>query len=250
MGVASKYLSVGSVVPWAKAGVGAVATQANVNYSFGPRGIELLQSKNASDALDSLISHDDQPDIRQLAVVDKNGNVAAHTGKKCMDFAGHITGDGFSVQGNILAGRGVIEAMASEMERKSPIIEKVVRTLEAAQSRGGDRRGKQSAAILICTLGKPFEPYSDKLIDLRVEDSIEPLKELRRLRALWEATFLDQEMLRIADHEDEIRKALSKTGYSTLKEWAGNNNFDDRVTDDSIGEKVLSVLISGTRKEW
>ncbi len=250
VGVASKFLSVGSVVPWSKAGVGAVATQAFVNYSFGPEGLELLKDKSAHDTLKALLSRDDQPEVRQLAIVDRNGNAAAHTGKKCLDFAGHIVGDGFSVQGNILAGREVVEAMASEMEKGGDITERVIRALEAGEAKGGDRRGKQSVAILITTTGKPFQEHSDRLIELRVEDSLDPIKELRRLRLLWEATFLDQEMINISGHLTEIEEALRKAGYSSLKEWAGNNNFDDKVTKDRIGEKVLEVLLKRTRSRW
>ncbi len=250
VGVASKFLSVGSVVPWAKAGIGAVATQAYVNYSFGPDGLKLLRDKDAETTLNALIAADKEPEVRQVAIVDRKGDVAAHTGEKCLDYAGHITGDGFSVQGNILAGSKVVEGMAKEMERGGPIIERVIRTLDAAESNGGDRRGKQSAAILIATSGKPFEPFSDRLIDLRVDDSVEPLKEIRRLRDLWEATFFEQEMVKISDHRDKILTALKKSGYSSLSEWAGNNNFDDRVTQDEVGDKVLKVLLSETRRKW
>lgn len=250
VGVASKFLSVGSVVPWAKAGVGAVATQSFSNYSYGPRGLELLEEKDAKSTLETLISSDSKKEWRQAAVVDRNGNVAAHTGKECMDFAGHIKGDGFSVQGNILAGESVINAMAAEMEKDTPILERILRTLEAADSKGGDRRGRQSSAILIATSGKPFEEFSDRLVDLRVDDSTEPIREIRRMALLWEATFLDQEMVNISDHEDEISAAIKKSGYKSLHEWADNNNFSDRISYGKVGSKVLEALIAGARDEW
>lgn len=250
VGVASKFISVGSVVPWAKAGHGAVATQSFSNYSYGPHGLELLRDKDASTVLNLLTSDDPLRETRQAAVVDRNGNVAAHTGSKCMDFAGHITGDGFSVQGNILAGSEVIEAMAKEMEKGGPVLERILRTLEAGDSKGGDRRGRQSAAILIATEGKPFEEFSDRWVDLRVDDSIEPFKEMRKLSLLWEATFFDQEMVSIKDHEAEINPALKKAGYSSLREWADNNNFTDKVTELKIGDKVLEALVTGARSEW
>lgn len=250
VGVASKFISVGSVVPWAKAGVGAVATQSFSNYSYGPRGLEMLESRDAKSTLEALVSQDEKKEWRQAAIVDRNGNVAAHTGKECMDFAGHIMGDGFSVQGNILAGEKVIEAMAGEMEKDTPILEKILRTLEAGDSQGGDRRGRQSAAILIATEGKPFEEFSDRFVDLRVDDSLEPFKEMRRMALLWEATFFDQEMVNISDYEDEIASAIRKSGYKTVKEWADNNNFTDKIAYGKIGSKVLEALISGARDQW
>ncbi len=250
VGVASKFLSVGSVVPWAMAGRGAVATQSFSNYSYGPRGLEMLKERDARSTLDALLSSDDKRETRQAAVVDRYGNVAAHTGTECMDFAGHIIGEGFSVQGNILAGEEVIKAMAREMEKGTPILERVLRTLEAADANGGDRRGRQSSAILIATEGKPFEEFSDKYVDLRVDDSLEPIKEIRRMALLWEATFFDQEMVDIAEHKDDITGAVKESGYSTLREWADMNNFTDKVIDGKIGKKTLEALLSRARDEW
>lgn len=250
VGVASKFLAVGSVVPWAKAGVGAVATQAYVNYSYGPGGMELLKSHDAKATLDSLTSSDSLKERRQAAIVDRKGNVAAFTGSGCHDYAGHVMGDGFSVQGNILAGEEVIEAMAREMERNGPILERVLRALEAADAKGGDRRGKQSAAVLIATEGTGFEEHSDIYIDLRVDDSTEPIEELIRMSRLWEATFFDQEMVEIGPHRDEIDIALKKAGYSSLQEWGANNNFTSKITEDRIAVRVLDVLLSGARKSW
>lgn len=250
VGVASKFISVGSVVPWAKAGVGAIATQAYANYSYGPNGLELLKEKSADEVLRALISGDDGRESRQLAIVDSKGNVSAHTGKECMDFAGHITGDGYSVQGNILAGREVIESMAKEMDRGGEVIDRVIRALEAADSRGGDRRGRQSAAILITTLGEPAEMHSDMLVDLRVDDSEEPIREIRRMSLLWEATFFDQDMIDISDNKAEIDAAISRTRYGSVEEWAANNNFSDRVKDGKIGSRVLKALVSGSRGSW
>lgn len=250
VGVASKFISVGSVVPWAKAGVGAVATQSFTNYSYGPRGLELLADKDAGKVVDLLTSPDDKKDIRQLGVVDSKGNAAAHTGSKCLDFAGHIIGENFTVQGNILAGSEVVEAMAKEMERDGPILDRIIRTLEAGDSKGGDRRGRQSAAILIATEGKPFEEYSDRLVDIRIDDSVDPFGELRRTAALWEATFYDQEMLNVDDYREEIDNAIRGTQYKSLREWADNNNFSDKFVDGKIGEKTLDVLLKEVRKEW
>lgn len=250
VGVASKFIAVGSVVPWAKAGTGAVATQSFTNYSYGPEGLKLLKDKDASTVLEILTSADPIRETRQAAVVDKDGNVAAFTGKQCMNYAGHITGDSFSVQGNILVGEEVLEAMAREMERGGPILERVIRTLESGDAKGGDRRGRQSAAILIATAKTPFEEFSDRYVDLRIDDSLEPLKEIRRISLLWEATFLEQDMVEIEQYREQVDAALRGSGYGTLMEWARNNNFDDKVTEDKIGEKVLEALIKNARDKW
>lgn len=242
VGVASKFLAVGSAVPFAQYGVGAVATQAWSNLSYGPNGLELLKTKNAEDTVRALTSADDLRERRQLGIVDSKGNAFAFTGKKCLDFAGHIVGDGFTVQGNILAGRSVIEAMAKEMEGRLPFTERILRALEAAQSKGGDRRGKQSAAILIVS-EQGYEEFTSKYVDIRIDDSKEPLRELRRVMFLWEATFFKEEMVPIKDHLTEIQSALKRLGYETLSAWAGDNNFEEKCTEDKIGEKTLRVLL-------
>ncbi|GGM74713.1 hypothetical protein GCM10007108_10850 [Thermogymnomonas acidicola] len=187
--VASRFLSVGSVVPWARAGRGAVATQAFANYTYGPRALKLLGTMGAAETLRLLLSSDPDRERRQVALVDWKGDVAVHTGSQCMEYAGHMTGRNFSVQGNILAGESVLKAMMEAMERQGPLEERLVSALEAAEASGGDRRGRQSAALLIVSLTREFEPGSSKFMDIRVEDSMEPVKELARLRDLWLDTF-------------------------------------------------------------
>lgn len=250
VGVASKFLSVGSVVPWAEEGTGAIATQAYANYTYGPRGLQLLASRTAQEVVNLLTSADEGRDSRQLGIVDSKGRAAAFTGSKCMDFAGHIVGDGYTVQGNILAGRDVIESMAREMESGAPIAERVIRALEAADSNGGDKRGRQGAAILIASSSHEFEEGSGIMMNLRVDDHEDPIGELRRMSLLWDATFFEQDMVSIADHQEEITEALNQSGYDSLKNWAGNNNFGDSVTETEIGEKVLQALVKGARKQW
>jgi len=185
MGVAvqSHWFSVGTAVSWAEAGAGAVATQSFVNKSFGIRGLNLLRAGlTAQQALDSLLSDDEGRDVRQVAIIDIKGNVATHTGKSCIDYAGHIKGNNFSVQSNMMLTNKVPSAMAGAFEKNKnkPLAERMLLALEAAQSVGGDIRGKQSAAIIVVpaqSQGKPWE----RTVDLRVDDSPEPIRELHRL---------------------------------------------------------------------
>jgi uncharacterized Ntn-hydrolase superfamily protein len=184
--VASKYLAVGSAVPFAKANVGAVATQANVNVAHGPNGLELLaKGMSAEDALNSLIDADKGGSRRQLALIDVKGKVAAHTGKDCQAFAGHKTGENYSCQGNILAGEAVINDMAKAFEEsKGPLAWRMMAALEAAEKAGGDKRGKQSAAILVVRDKAGPNGTNDRFIDLRVDDHKEPIPELARILSL------------------------------------------------------------------
>ena len=183
VGVQSHWFSVGTAVPWAEAGVGAVATQSFVDKSYGPKALALLkQGYTAQQALDSLTKVDAGRDVRQVAIIDTKGNIAAHTGAKCIQFASHIKGTNFSVQSNMMLGNTVCESMKAAFEKSTgkPLAERVLLALEAAQKAGGDIRGMQSAA-LITVPGKTIESWINKTIDLRVDDNPLPLKELRRL---------------------------------------------------------------------
>ena len=180
----SHYFSVGSAVPWARAGVGAVATQATLDVRYGPLGLELMSGgKPARAALKSLLAADAKPEVRQVAMVDSRGEVGAHTGKKCIPCAGHATGRGVSCQGNIMKNERVWGAMKRAFEggKRLPLPERLLAALDAAQAEGGDLRGKQSAALLV--VGPELKPnyWEGRLFELRVEDHPEPLAELRRL---------------------------------------------------------------------
>ena len=185
MGVAvqSHWFSVGSIVSWAEAGVGAVATQSFVDPAYGPLGLEIMRNgKSAQQALDGLLASDPGLAVRQVAMVDAKGNVAAHTGKKCIPSAGHIAGEQFSVQANLMVNDAVWPAMAKAYrEAKGELADRMLAALDAAQAAGGDIRGKQSAAILIVSGTPTGKSWVDRKMDLRVEDHPEPLKELRRL---------------------------------------------------------------------
>lgn len=181
--VQSHWFSVGTVVSWGEAGVGVVATQSFVNTSFGIRGLELLKKGlSPQEVVEQLIANDEGRDVRQLAVLDYKGNVAAYTGKKCIQSAGHIVGDRFSVQANMMLNDKVVPAMAFAFKSsKGKLAERLLATLEAAQNEGGDIRGKQSAALVVFRANPSGKIWEDKIVDLRVDDSAEPLIELERL---------------------------------------------------------------------
>jgi len=223
VGVQSHYFSVGSVVDWGASGVGVVATQSFVNKSFGLRGLELMkQGKTPEETLSILLDDDDGKNLRQVALLDAHGRVAVHTGSKCIKYAGHETGDNFSVQANMMLKDTVWPAMALAFEKNKniPLPERILKALEAAESEGGDIRGRQSAAILIVK-GEPVEnEWDDPFIDLRVEDHPEPLEELSRLlklRRAYEIMDKGDVALEKGD-EDEALKA-----FSSAREMCPNN---------------------------
>jgi uncharacterized Ntn-hydrolase superfamily protein len=187
--VQSKYFSVGSVVPWARAGVGAVATQAFGIAGYGPQILELLQQGLRPErALEEALADDPGKQTHQLGVVTASGEAAAWTGEECNDWAGHIVGDGFAAQGNILTGEEVVRAMArAYQEGSGSLVERLLASLEAAQAAGGDRRGQQSAAIVVERVGgSERRERIDRICDLRVEDHETPIEELHRLVGLWQ----------------------------------------------------------------
>ncbi len=181
--VQSHWFSVGSLVIWAEAGIGAVATQAIVKTSYGPLGLDLMRAGiPGPDALQALLSTDPQADQRQVAMIDAQNRVAAHTGARCMEAAGHLTGELFSVQANMMANSSVWPAMAEAYRgTKGDLVERLLAALDAAQASGGDIRGQQSAALLVVRGTPSQEPWNDRIFDLRVEDHLQPLKEMRRL---------------------------------------------------------------------
>ena len=227
--VQSHWFSVGSVVPWAKAGVGAVATQSFVKVEYGPNGLELMEKGlTAQETLDSLVSQDTGSAVRQVGMVDVNGVVAVHTGEKCIEFAGHKTGKNFTVQANIMASPAVWPLMAMTFEQtEGDLAERMMVALEAAQAEGGDLRGKQSASMLIVSGTPTGVSWKDVVLDLRVEDHPEPLKQLRRLirinRAYRHANAGDLYM-----ETGKVESALVEYGLSSklypenpeLKYWA------------------------------
>lgn len=195
VGVQSKFFNVGAVVPWAKAGVGAIATQARTRVSYGPEGLKLLAAGKAPDeVLKMLGAQDSQRESRQVGIVDAKGRAASFTGQRCFAWAGHLTGKNFAVQGNILASEAVVKDMATAYEaaQKKPgseLADWLVAALVAAEKAGGDRRGRQSSALLVVRADAGFGGFGDRYMDLRVEDHPTPVKELSRLAELHKRIF-------------------------------------------------------------
>ncbi|MEM0118019.1 MAG: DUF1028 domain-containing protein [Conexivisphaerales archaeon] len=189
VGVQSHWFSVGSIVTWAKPSAGAVATQAFADPRYGYLGIELMsEGISAKKVLKMLLSTDEKADSRQVAMVDFKGEVASHTGKNCLPEAGHVAGEGYSAQGNIMKNRQVWIQMADAFERsEGELADRILASLYAGQKAGGDIRGMQSAAILVVKLKRSSEPWLDKIVDLRVEDSSKPLEELTRILTVHKA---------------------------------------------------------------
>lgn len=188
--VQSHFFGVGPVVPWLEAGIGAVATQAAVNVSFGPMGLAMLRAgRSAEETLAALVASDPGADERQVAVVDREGRCAAQTGRRCIPFAGHIVGDGFSVQGNLLRADAVWPAMADAYRaaQREPFWRRLLAAMDAGEAAGGDVRGRQSAAIFIVDGAPRPDPWAGRVMQVQVDDHPDPLRELRRLASMSEA---------------------------------------------------------------
>ena len=199
--VASRFLAVGSIVPWARAGVGAIATQASANTAFGPHGLALLErGYSANQALGRLMETDPGIEERQIGLVDAKGRVAVHTGERCEEWAGSFKGPGFAILGNYLAGSEVGDQMAKAFEEtEGSLTERMLASLRAGQRAGGDQRGRQSAAILVVKAGGGYRGGSDRLVDLRVEDHPKPIEELARLYRIHAAIYLPLVHIRLGD---------------------------------------------------
>jgi len=230
--------------------VGAVATQAWANASYGPSGLDLLRSGVAvEDVVAQLTDADPQRAQRQLGVVDGEGRAASYTGGECLEWAGHRNGVGYAAQGNILVSGDTVDAMARTFESTTgrPLAERLLDCLDSAQEAGGDRRGQQSAALLVVAAGQGFAGYSDKLVDLRVDDHRRPLDELRRLYGIHQELFGRTPRNRWIEVDDGLRVELSDRlavlGYERLEDWAGVENLEERVEgEDAIDPVVLARL--------
>lgn len=221
--VQSHWFSVGTVVSWGEAGVGIVATQSFVNKSFGIRGLDLLRrGLNAAEALEILLKDDEGREVRQVAIIDTNGNVATHTGKNCIQYASHIQGKQFSVQANMMLGNEVCQAMSKAFEGSAgkPLSERMMLAIEAAQGAGGDVRGKQSAALLVVPAKSAGKPWDERTVDLRVDDHKEPVKELRRLLTVHTA-YEHMNAGDLAIEKNDMPKAMEEY-QSAMKLMPGN----------------------------
>jgi uncharacterized Ntn-hydrolase superfamily protein len=246
----SKFLAVGSIVPWAEPLVGAIATQAYANPRYGPDGLRLLrEGLSAEEVVARLVEADDGRAERQLGIVDGQGGGATHTGDECMEWAGGRAGPGYAVQGNILVSGATVDALAETFEATAgqPLAERLLDCLDAAQASGGDRRGQQSAALLVVGPGQGYAGLSDVLVDLRVDDHERPLEELRRLYLAHQRLFGATPRSRWIEVDDELRleieERLSRLGFESLVAWAGVENLEERVDgEESIDPVVLDAL--------
>ena len=247
----SKFLAVGSVVPWAEPRAGAIATQAYANPRYGSEGLVLLrEGLTAEQVVDRLTSADEGRNHRQLGVVDEEGRSASFTGEECLEWAGGRTGPCYAAQGNILVSAATVDALAETFEGSSgALADRLLDCLDAAQAAGGDRRGQQSAALLVVEKDGGYAKLSDVVVELRVEDHERPIEELRRLYRLHQALFGEtprEEWLTVdTSLADELRDRLAKLGYEgdledAFNRWAGNVNLEERV--DGIGEIDPVVL--------
>lgn len=244
--VQSKFLAVGSVVPWAEAEVGAIATQAYANPSYGPNGLTLLrEGLSASEVVERLTAADDGRDDRQLGVVDAQGGSASWTGPGCNDWAGGRTGSGYAAQGNILVGEETVAALAETFEagQDRPLAERLLEALAAAQAAGGDSRGQQSAALLVVERNGGYAGLSDVLVDVRVDDHEQPIEELRRIYELHQQLFgrtperfwlpLEGEL------REEVEGRLGRLGFDSLEAWASVENLEERVNGSAAIDPVI-----------
>lgn len=245
----SKFLAVGSVVPWAEAETGAVATQSYANPRYGPDGLALLrQGLSAEQVVERLTDADDGSAQRQLGIVDAAGGAATFTGDECHDWAGGRTGEGYAAQGNLLVSGETVDALAEAFDASSgPLAERLLETLAAAQAAGGDRRGQQSAALIVVKRDGGYAGLSDVLVDLRVDDHATPIEELRRLYGLHQQLFGETPRDRWLPVDDELRAEiqghLARLGHERLEDWAGVANLEERVDgDDAIDPVVLNAL--------
>ncbi|SRR5579875_137993 len=264
--VQSKFLAVGAVVPWARGGVGAVATQSWANTTYGPRGLDLLAAGNAPDeAMALLTADDDLAEQRQAGIVDAQGRSATYTGTGCYSWAGGIAGPHFAAQGNILVGPQTVQAMAETFQSATGSLwRRLMAALAAGQRAGGDSRGQQSAALLVVREGGGYGGFNDRLIDLRVDDHPQPIDELARILDLYELLFfkpspedmlpIDQTMAtelqtmltRSRDYTGPINGVYDEATFRALERYGGRENLEERLLhepgDARIDRKVIEYM--------
>ncbi len=256
--VQSKFLAVGSVVPWAEPHIGAIATQSYANPRYGPEGLALLrEGRSAQETIEALTSVDPDRALRQVGVVDGEGRAATFTGDECHDWAGGRTGDRYAAQGNILVSEATVDALAVTFEQNThlELAERLLECLAAAQAAGGDRRGQQSASLLVVEKDAGYAKLSDTVVDLRVDDHERPVAELRRVFGLHQEIFgvtPSEDWLQVDDElAAELRERLAKLGYDgelerAFFDWAGTENLEERVNGV---EQIDPVVLGALRKQ-
>ena len=261
--VQSKFLAVGSVVPWARAGAGAVATQAMANYNYGPRGLELLtQGTTAEGTVERLTSADEDREHRQVGVIDSRGRAATFTGSECFEWAGGMTGQYYAAQGNILVGGETVEAMARTYEETGgDLAARLLSALDAGQAAGGDSRGKQSAALLVVREGGGYGGDNDRVVDLRVDDHPDPIRELFRIRDLHTLYFGETKPEDVVIVDGAVRRevadALRRSGYvqgqdiedddlfDALSAYISTENFEEREQRRGYLDRAVMEYMKG-----
>ena len=270
LAVASKFLAAGAVVSWARAEVGAIATQARAKVGYGQEGLSLLaEGESAIAALEAITSVDDDRVERQVGIVDRSGRAAAYTGEKCFDWAGHRVGDGYTCQGNILVGPEVLEAMAMRFEAlEAELADRLAATLWAGDEAGGDRRGRQSAAVLVVRAGGGYGADNDRYLDLRVDDDPDPVAKLVDLVAMHHVFFKPAIEIEFVSIEAEVAKELqalaNRLGYyegEPSGEWdqaskeafevlISNENLEERWSLDQDPDQIDTVALDYLRRRF
>ena len=260
--VASKFPCVGAVVPWARAGVGAVATQSWANTAFGPEGLDMMAAgATAQEALDRLVAGDEGRDDRQVGVVDARGGSASFTGATCMTWAGGIAGHPFAAQGNILAGEDVVGELARAFaQTEGDLCDRLLAALVAGDAAGGDRRGRQSAALLVVREAGGYEGRNDRYIDLRVDDHADPIAELVRIFSVWDDSMLvrndpllaatpelvadlQRRLAAVETYAGDVTGAYDDATKAALGDWAGRFNLEGRLRqDDQVSDLLVREL--------
>src|SRR5579885_996264 len=265
--VESKFLAVGAVVPWAKAGVGAVATQSWANTTYGPKGLELLaQGKTPDEAVAALTGPDEHRALRQVGIVDAKGRAATYTGSECFAWAGGITGPNYACQGNILVSEATVQALARTFEAASGgLWDRLIAALAAGQAAGGDSRGQESAALLVVREGGGYSGFNDRFIDLRVDDHPQPIEELARLLELHKLYLFKtnpddivpidaaiarelQEMLsRTGDYQGPVNGVYDEATRRAFNTFSMRENLEDRWVE---GAQIDSVVLRFIRQRF
>jgi len=267
--VQSKFLAVGAVVPFAKAGVGAVATQSWANTSYGARGLDLLAAgKSPEEAIAALTGADDRPEQRQVGIVDAQGRSASYTGTSCFPWAGGMTGPTFAAQGNILVGEDTVQALAETFQQaQGSLGHRLVEALAAGQRAGGDSRGQQSAALLVVREAGGYGGFNDRMIDLRVDEHPQPITELARLLDYYEllflkplpedllpidgalATELQQLLTRSGDYIGPVTGIFDDATFQALERYGGRENLEERLLHDSNDQRLDRKVIEYMRAQ-
>jgi len=253
--VASKFLAVGSAVAAAEAGVGAIATQSYANLAYRPDGLAMLRSgRGAGETLEALTAADDERDQRQAGIVDAGGRSATFTGSGCHEWAGGRTGDDYAIQGNILVGPEVVDAMERAWQSatgEGDLADRLLATLVAGDEAGGDRRGRQSAALLVVRAGAGYGGQGDIEVDLRSDDHPAPVGELLRMLGLHRLYFGSPDPASLLDLEgelaEEVARRLEALGFTSLDDWAGVENYEERMVPGRIDPLVLDKLREAAR---